>query len=184
MDSDVNKTAGVTLIELMITISILVILLAIADPSYQYITNSNRIAAEVNGLLGDIQYARSQAIKQGQTITVCESSDGINCGNQNTWQNGWIVFFDADGNGAINGTEVALRVQKPFIGSDTFISTNTISIIQFNREGFASGVPNGTLFQLHDSSNSTNWTRCLSVNLSGLSVIEKYNTTINGVKCT
>src|SRR5690348_14373151 len=80
-----RSISGFTLIELMFAIVIIAVLMAIADPSYRYITNSNRMAAEVNGLLGDMQYARSEAIKRGQNVTVCESSDGSSCGAATAW---------------------------------------------------------------------------------------------------
>lgn len=175
-----NKVSGFTLIELVVTIAIVVILMAIADPSYKYITNSNRIASEVNGLLGDLQFARSEAIKEGRSVTVCVSSDGATCTNSTLWHKGWIVFSDPNNNASVDtGTgETVLRVQKPFISTDTFQATNnSVVAVTFNREGFAS---NTTLLKLHDATNNSKWTRCLSVNLSGLLVI----TTVNGVTCT
>ena len=40
---------------------------------------SSRISGEINGLLGDMQYARSEAIKQGQNVVVCVSTTGTDC---------------------------------------------------------------------------------------------------------
>ena len=66
--------AGFTVTELVIVMTIVGILTAIGVPSYKYVTTSNRISSEINSLLGDMQFARSQAIKQGLTVTVCTSS--------------------------------------------------------------------------------------------------------------
>lgn len=162
--------AGFTLIELLITITVAGIILAIAMPSFRYITNSNRIASEVNGLLGDLQFARAEAIKEGQTVTVCLSSDGATCTGGSAWQSGWIVF-QQPGN--------VLRIQKPFTGTDSFGASNNVSKIQFNREGYAIGWANGTLLTLHDISGTTAWTRCLSVNFSGQATTLLYD----GVIC-
>ena len=68
-----SREAGFNLLELLITMSVAAILLTIAVPSFRYVTNSNRIAGEVNGLLGDLQFARAEAIKEGRTVTVCVS---------------------------------------------------------------------------------------------------------------
>jgi type IV fimbrial biogenesis protein FimT len=157
------------------SVAVVAILLVIGIPSFRFVTNSNRIAAEINGLLGDMQYARSEAIKEGQPITVCVSTNATSCAiGNNNWQNGWIVLNAA--------TNVILRVQTTFSSSDTFVATNTISAVTFNREGYANGIPNGTLIALHDSTNNRNWTRCLSVNLSGMMRSQTYGTA-NGVTC-
>lgn len=87
-----SRMRGFTLIEMLMTMAIAAILLTIGIPSFRYVTNSNRIAGELNGLLGDLQFARAEAIKEGRTVTVCVSSDGANCANSTTWQSGWIVF--------------------------------------------------------------------------------------------
>jgi type IV fimbrial biogenesis protein FimT len=180
-----NKQSGFTLVEILITMAVVAILLTIGIPSFRYVTNSNRIAAEINGLLGDMQFARAEAIKEGQPVTVCVSTDGATCAtNTNTWQSGWIVFSDVNGNATFDaGADAWLRIQKTFSSTDTFIATNNVGAVTFNREGYANGIANGTLIALHDSTNTTNWTRCLSINLVGMMLSQTYGTTANGVTC-
>jgi type IV fimbrial biogenesis protein FimT len=176
------------MIEMVMVMTIAAILLAISIPSYRYVTNANRIAAEINGLLGDMQYARAEAIKEGQTVTVCVSTDGATCsaGNVN-WQNGWIVFADVNGNQIFTaGADTLLRVQAAFTGTDTFAANNALAAVTFNREGFATGVtgvPAGTLISLHATPASSASTRCLSVTQVGLLTVQTYNQTNNGVTC-
>ncbi len=177
---DCGRDAGFTLLELLITMSIAAILLTIAIPSFRYITNSNRISGEVNGLLGDLQFARAEAVKEGRTVTVCISSDGLSCTGSTAWQGGWIVFSDPTDVGVVDPGETILRMQKPFSSTDTFNASNGVSVITFNREGYAVGIANGTLISLHDSTDTSAWTRCLSVNLSGAMTTEIYD----GVNCT
>jgi type IV fimbrial biogenesis protein FimT len=165
---------GFTMVEILIAVAVVAILLTIGIPSFRYVTNSNRIAAEINGLLGDMQYARAEAVKDGQPVTVCVSSNGATCANVNTWQSGWIV---SDVNG------VVLRIQTPFSSTDTFVATNAVGAVTFNREGYATGVANGTLIALHDKTNTSNWTRCLSINLVGMMASQTFGSTVNGVTC-
>ena len=169
-----HASRGVTLIETLVVMGIVGIFMAIGIPSYKYVTNANRISAEINGLLGDLQFARSEAIKEGQPVTVCVSSDGASClgATTTTWRSGWIVYSDMNGNGAVDAGEV-LRAQKTFTGTDTFNANNSIGAITFNREGFAS-VTNGTLITLHASPAAQGSTRCLSVTLVGLVTVKKY----------
>jgi type IV fimbrial biogenesis protein FimT len=176
------------MVELAVVMTIAAILLAISIPSYRYVTNANRIAAEINGLLGDMQYARAEAIKEGQTVTVCVSTDNVSCsaGNVN-WQNGWIVFSDVNGNQIFTvGADTLLRVQAAFTGTDTFTANNSVSAVTFNREGFATGttgVPAGTLISLHAVPVSNASTRCLAVTQLGLLTVQTYNQSNNGVTC-
>jgi type IV fimbrial biogenesis protein FimT len=175
---------GFTLLELLITMSIATILLTIAVPSFRYVTNSNRIAGEVNALLGDLQFARAEAIKEGRTVTVCVSTDGQSCTNSTAWQSGWIVFSDPTDVGVVDPGETILRWQKTFSSSDTFLASQNVAAITFNREGYAIGIANGTLIELHDSTNTTAWTRCMNVNLSGEITTELFGVTNNGVTCS
>jgi type IV fimbrial biogenesis protein FimT len=167
--------SGFTLIEILMTITVAGIVIALAVPSFRYITNSNRIASEINGLLGDLQFARAEAIKEGRSVTVCVSANGTGCAATTTWQSGWIVFQDPNANAIVDVGETILRVQTPFTGTDTFQSSNGVSAITFNREGYAVGVANGTEITLHDATGNTAWTRCLDINLVGQTSTEMYN---------
>ncbi|MGH8276043.1 MAG: pilus assembly FimT family protein, partial [Steroidobacteraceae bacterium] len=83
-----NRQTGFTLTELMVVLGIIAILLAIGIPSFRYVTNANRASAEINGLLGDLMYARSEAIREGTPVVVCTSADRQSCAIA-TWQGGW-----------------------------------------------------------------------------------------------
>ena len=180
-----HANRGVTLFEILVVMGIVAMLMAIGIPSYKYVTNANRISAEINGLLGDLQYARSEAIKEGQTVSVCVSSDQATCvgATTTTWNNGWIVFSDPNGNGTVDAGDLVLRAQKPFTGTDTLNANNSVGVITFNREGFAF-VTNGTLITLHAAPASQGSTRCLSVTLVALVTTLKYGDVNAGNTCT
>ncbi len=176
-----------TLLELVTVMAMVAILMAIAVPSYRYVTNRNRMAAEVNGLLGDLQYARAEAIKEGQTVTACVSSNGAVCNGAGitSWQNGWIVFSDLNNDQTVDPGDSILRVQSTFSGTDTFTASNGVGAITFNREGFTSGpgIANGTLITLHAAPANDSSTRCLAVTLLGMASVATANQTVNGVTC-
>lgn len=162
-----NRQAGFTLTEVLIVTTIVAILFGIGLPSYKYVTTSNRVASEVNALLGDMQYARSEAIREGQTVTVCPSADGASCagGATGVWQSGWIVFSDANNDQTVQAGEPVLRVQRKFAGGDTFASNPTA--VTFNREGFATGLAATVLVTLHDPTGNVGYTRCLQITMVG-----------------
>jgi len=80
---------GVTLIELMVAISILVILSTIGIPSMRAALNNGRVATLANDLTLALTMTRSEAVRRGAQVQLCASDDGTTCGG--TWQDGWII---------------------------------------------------------------------------------------------
>jgi len=166
-----KREAGFTLTELMVTLTIVAILMGIGVPSYKYVTNSDRVSSEINGLLGDLQFARAEAIREGQTVTVCPAADTTysSCAaSAATWDTGWLVWADLNSSGDLDSTGEILRVQQAFKSKDTLASNATVNAITFNREGFAAGIGNATAFTLKDSTANEKYTRCLTLQLTGL----------------
>jgi type IV fimbrial biogenesis protein FimT len=172
---------GFTMLELLMVMAIAAILLAIGVPSFKYVTTSNRISTEVNGLLGDMEYARSLAIKEGLPVTVCSSLSGTQCDGGNLWQSGWIVFPDPNSNHQLVNGEAPVRTSPSFSSasssSDTFEpAAGNFSAITFNREGYAAtGSATIVTLELHDSTSNPQWTRCLAITPVGMLSTEKVN---------
>lgn len=175
------RQAGLTLPELVIGLGIAAILMSIGIPSYRYITCSSRISTEVNSLLGDLQWARSEAVREGQTVTVCPANPTkTQCvANSNTWQNGWIIFTDVNNNATVANSGDILHVSLPFESKpqDTFISDSGLSFVSFNREGFATSFPAAATgyatITLHTTPVAAPWTRCLQIFSTGMMGTEK-----------
>jgi len=169
-----RRNAGYNMMEVMMVVALVAVLATIAIPSFKYVTTSNRIASEVNGLLGDMQFARSEAVKEGQSVTVCISTDLATCAlnPQGNWALGWIVFLDTNGDKQVQpATEAVVRTQPAFSGTDTFAAPATFNALTFNRLGYAPTA--ATNISLHDSTSNVNWTRCLAINPIGSVVTEK-----------
>lgn len=178
--------SGVTLIEMIVVMTIVGILISIAVPSYRNFSTANRISAEINGLLGDLQFARAEAIKEGQTVTVCIWASNTSCASPTAtnWQSGWLVFADIGNDQHVDAGDTIFRIQSGFTSTDTLTSTNNVGYISFNREGFATGLTNnGALIELHAATPSGSTTRCLSVTMVGLMTVQTYNQVNNGMTC-
>lgn len=186
-----RPAAGFTVVELMVVVAIIAVLLVFGVPSYKAVTTQNRMAGEINDLASDIALARSAAIKQGLTVTICPSANpnatpaaaAPSCSNSTEWNTGWIVFIDVAGNqtfGNANG-DTLLRVHGPFSGSDTLVSTatpGTLTYIAFNRMGgtnsfgTAANFGNTGTLTLHDATNNTTWRRCAIISEAGTITVD------------
>ncbi len=82
---------GFTLVELLLSLTVIAIVLSLTAPSLKEIIMNNRISAQTDALSGALSYARNTAISQNIDVLVCPSSTSgsTNCGA--TWQNGWII---------------------------------------------------------------------------------------------
>ncbi len=179
-----KKHSGFTLIELMITLIIVGILLAVGVPSLRIFMQDNQMVASTNELISALHVARSEAIKLNTSVTICESSDGTDCATTGNWENGWIVFVDADSN--LEGTEVAcaaigtdclLRVHDAFTDDQlTVAGVNAggvaISSFTFNSRGLprnAAGASQSGTFSVCslDGSGNTINSRAVVLSLSG-----------------
>jgi type IV fimbrial biogenesis protein FimT len=86
---------GFTLGEMLTALAIVGIGLSLAVPGLGALTRNNRLAESVNQLVATMHIARSEAVTRNAAVTVCASTDGVNC-DGDAWERGWIVFLDAD----------------------------------------------------------------------------------------
>ncbi|HTN67150.1 MAG TPA: GspH/FimT family pseudopilin [Burkholderiaceae bacterium] len=94
---------GFTVIELMITLVIAGILLAIGVPAMRDMVVENRLTANVNEFIAAATFARSEAIKRGRPVTLCRSvkaeagtdkciTTASGDYDSSDWGSGWIVI--------------------------------------------------------------------------------------------
>lgn len=106
---------GFTLIEMMVTVAIVAILASLALPSFRTMLVKRAVVAAADTMVTDFRYARSEALKRSNLVSVCASSNGTTCtGAGAAWKDGWIIFIDANGNGAWDAGDEILRVQQAF----------------------------------------------------------------------
>ncbi|AUN95497.1 GspH/FimT family pseudopilin [Pseudazoarcus pumilus] len=113
------RPQGLTLIELVVTIAILAIVIALAAPSFAAIVRDNRIATGTNQLMGALQTARSEAVRRGHRVNLCVSQNLLTCVDGDSaagWDGGWLMFADQDGDNVLDDDEEILQVGNPLRG--------------------------------------------------------------------
>jgi prepilin-type N-terminal cleavage/methylation domain-containing protein len=83
------KSTGITLIELLISLSIFGIILAISIPNLSSYFISQEKQLIFNNLKQAVHLARSNAVITKKNTKICSSIDSVHCGG--TWNNGFIV---------------------------------------------------------------------------------------------
>ncbi len=129
---------GFTLVEVMITLVIAAILLAMAVPSFMTMLQNNRMTTQVNDYVTSLNVARSEAVKRSSRVTVCKSANNTSCATTGGWQQGWIVFVDTNNDATVSAGEEVLRAHGPIESGNTLVgTTDVINYISFVSTGFS-----------------------------------------------
>lgn len=102
---------GLTLVELITTLAVLVISLSLIVPGWAMLSERSQLTTAANRLLGNLAFARSAAVTRSQAVSLCPSVDGSVCsGDPFGWHHGYIVFEDRDADRSRSPDEPLLQV--------------------------------------------------------------------------
>ncbi|MCG9695997.1 GspH/FimT family pseudopilin [Shewanella sp. Isolate11] len=151
---------GLTLVELMVTITVATILIGIAAPSLSSLYDAQRAGANIRKIQQSLQFARNAAISYGVRVTVCPVADN-QCNSD--WQSGLVIFTDSGTTNILDGSDKVIYQTGEFHQQDT-ISYNRRAV-HFYPDGLASG-SNGTLKYCPGSPTSSS-SKAVIVNQAG-----------------
>lgn len=171
-----SAISGFTLIELMVTLSVLGVLALVAAPSFNDALLSNRLTGFANNFVASANLARSEAIKRNTAVTVCPSSDGTTCAGSGGWHQGWIVMCKY--NTALPGVCVSggtdnLVIHKQEALTTGYHFTGAETSIVFRPVG---GVSAGDTLTLCRASPVGNQERTVTVKASGRTSVDTTKT--------
>lgn len=149
---------GFTLVELLVVIVIMGALMAAAVPALGAITDSMKLSSQSSVYFSSLHQARSEAIKRNSRVTLCTSADGSACAESGGWHQGWIIFHDANNNGARESGETVIhQVQALPARSRLVGNLNVAKYVSFSPTGGTQLVSGafqaGTLTLCHESAS-------------------------------
>jgi type IV fimbrial biogenesis protein FimT len=118
------RRRGLTLVELMISLAVLVVVMAVAVPSMQEFTANNQLSATKSSFASALALARTEAAKRGRVVVLQALGSGS---SGNEFANGWEIAVDDDGNGEVATSETRVRknavtLEKIKLGGSPIVS--------------------------------------------------------------
>lgn len=170
-----RRMAGVTMVELMVTVGVAAVLAATAVPSMRSFVRVSQVRTAANELAVALATARSEAVKRGNPVTVCKSADvtlaqPLCTGSTAVpWRQGWIMFVDHDQDGVIDTSgslpDVRLRVGAADGRLTVQADTNFARYVSYLPNGVSVGSGGSSAGAFHVCLNGVG--RAVTVNTSG-----------------
>lgn len=174
------RVGGFTLVELMVTVSIAAILLAIGVPPFSRLISSNRMATQTNELVASLNLARAEAVRRSAGVSLRTDA------TSNEFAGGWKVFIDSDLDGTLASASDTLRQAAALAAKTTVrrVTRTTVSagvftyadattaltdrlFITFNSRGGNNSTSSPSFFRVCDSGNAAIPGRIVQVNTIG-----------------
>jgi type IV fimbrial biogenesis protein FimT len=134
---------GFTAIELMVAVSIVAILIALAGPSFTLLIERWRVRDATNAMTDTLYLARAEAIKRGGQIGIQKlpkTTPGCKLANTNEeWGCGWFIFEDSNADGKWQSTETKIQTIITPANTNVIHKSGGISI-KVDRYGMMSGL--------------------------------------------
>lgn len=130
---------GMTLIEAMLTLTVLAILAGIAVPSFASLIRRTQTTSYFNLLIGTLYMARTAAINEHATVLVCPSDMVRGCTGSLNWHEGWIVVLRPGPRGQPDAGSRILSMHEPLPEGVRIESSVGRRKVQYRPDGSARG---------------------------------------------
>lgn len=130
---------GFTLLELLVAVAVATILLTVGVPGFLQMIAANQRQTNTADVFSALNHARSEAIARNVRVVMCPSADASTCGAA-SWQDGWLIYANLDGNisnGGPDNDDRVLQTHGPLAGDFTLSSADFPSRIVYLPTGRA-----------------------------------------------
>lgn len=134
---------GFTLVELMVTVLIASILMAIAVPSFRILSQNSAQRNAISDLNILLSRMRTEVATRNLGVTACASSDQATCSGTGSWEEGWILFVEGvapsfTSNGTLDAGEPVVLVHAALPGGATLRTLGPATSITLRKDGTVS----------------------------------------------
>jgi type IV fimbrial biogenesis protein FimT len=133
--------SGFTLLECLTALAVMALLAAFAVPQMRQLIASRSVAAHVDTFTSALRFARSEAARRNEAVSVCASltADAAEpeCAATASagWQGGWLVFVDRGAVGEVDDGDEVIRVEQALAASGGIRSSRRC--LTFRPQGLA-----------------------------------------------
>jgi len=143
-----RRAGGFTLVELMVTVAVAAIVVAVGVPSFLRALARHAIISQAEELQDAVRVGRNEAMKRSGPVVLCrtEESNPSHCaGSGGNWQT-WVLFTDVARSGAFAAGDSVLR-QRQDASRRTTVTGDAASI-RFEATGIAHADNGSAVFVL------------------------------------
>lgn len=101
------RQRGFSLFELAVVLVIVATLSSLVGLAGSTV-DGHRLVTSANDFVLALRVARSEAVKRNRRVVVCKSAGGA-CSTAGAWEQGWMVFEDANNNAALDAGEPVIQ---------------------------------------------------------------------------
>lgn len=103
---------GMTLLELLVTLTIVAIITTFAVPGMSRMINSQTTISQTSKLNAALAYARSEAVARSGDVAMCATTNGTTCSGGTSWSEGWIIYTENNNQAGLQAGDEILKVQQ------------------------------------------------------------------------
>jgi type IV fimbrial biogenesis protein FimT len=122
---------GFTLIELAVTLSVLIVVLAVAVPASRAFTLRNQASVVTAAFTSSLSFARSEAARRGTKVFIVSSAGAV---SGNSHGKGWEIYADQNNDGTLDASDGAPLRRQEALPANVMLNGSTT--LAFGPSGF------------------------------------------------